>query len=173
MDGLSPRQLAERLGISERRLRRLLKRHGDRIPHQRTGRSLRFPPEAEAALVALLPASTSLPPAVIAPAAEATEERRLLTDLIHTQARVMERLAAALEQRPTSFAQEQLPAPAHDLEARVQSLAHELARQGERIHFLERELREAIAALREDMEKCQFWSKRLMLHLASKNPPTS
>lgn len=173
MGDLAPRQLAERLGISERRLRRLLKRHGDRIPHHRVGRSLRFPLEAEAAVADLLAAPSSLPPALISPTAEASEERRLLTGLIHTQARVMERLAAALEQRPARSPQEQAPSPPHDLEARVQALAHELARQGERIHFLERELREAIAALREDMEKCQFWSKRLMLHLASKHTPTS
>lgn len=167
MPFLSPRELAQRLGISERRLRRLLARHGERIPHQRAGRTVRFPPEAEAAVAALLtPAPPASLPAIPAAAPAGDEERRLLTDLVHTQARVLERLAAALESRPSAPC---LPEPpAHDLEARVQALAHELARQGERLHALERELREALAAVREDVEKCQFWSKRLMLHLASK-----
>ncbi len=163
MTALSPRQLAERLGISERRLRRLLARHGERIPHERSGRLLRFPPEAEAAVAALL-----TPPSLPAlPAPSPDEERRLLTDLIHTQARVMERLAAALEHRPPTPPMAELP-PTHDLEARVQALAHELARQGERLHCLEQEVRAALGSLRDEMEKCQFWSKRLMLHLASK-----
>ena len=166
MNPLTPSELAHRLGISERRLRRLVRRYADTIPHLRTGRALRFPPEAEEAVRAYL--TPALPPNTLPAPATLNTERQLLTDLIHTQARVMERLAAALEQRP----QAAIPAlpPTQDLEARIQALAHELARQGERIYTLEKEMREALAALRDDMEKCQFWSKRLMLHLASKSP---
>lgn len=120
-----------------------------------------------------------------------------LTELVHTQARAMEQMSHALnaqrahdkgaieelEQRygamreallaiwgeVKSLKQGELPsAQVSEFENHLAGLGQELAEQAARLGALESALRRDMAVLKEQMERCQFWTKRLVLQYRAK-----